>query len=1168
MSTDPFDNIGFNQEISQSTYVELITATRTTGKAIRTICQEIDEEIVCDEGPSPNLRLRDLAYKKQKTAKPKTRGRLSAKPQKIDQSQSKQIINYNLDADTSLRAQRAAIHASAVNKETHDLIKNYYTDDILKPQLDELFTCGDDRLVNDSDFDVNRNGWAGMTLETSISSVSNFATLETAGTEPVSIQQSFTDLTPGSTVGLKILIGPLVRVAGDPGFVSSSSASSIRVEYLDSAGNVLRDDGIAFNNELETFISDIPEDDLLKQVVPVDGILVVRITIPITYSTIGYGVFKRKLSIDRVMLCEKIPALQSCLISNVNATLKWSGIPRQPVNIIRSFIQYKVRDPDDASKFAIINQLGGDSFHSSGCDFWTQRTDGGNYQSNPLTPPNPDTLLTVSDGDLVAIPPNENMIWAVPDFSSTGFNNFLRTEYIAPHLSSPTRRASGDPICAKSIDELGYKNCVVESVTAFFLINRIDPPDPGGESAACGPDPAVELNVILSYIRNNTNKEFTQIIHKNSLYQQEVADKGDWSNISGYGNAVPGTVARWEAFEFVLDTTANSGLDQCTVGTGPGFVATGSGELKFSKFGQRALGFFRERCVPIIYIETEQNGLFSNEIQSIILPNPGSGQYYLTITVDGEPQTTGAIEFDADADIVKNAIIATLGVTNDDLAVTGEGTEDSPFLVEFKGIFSASDIDLITADATELVGTGLAYFTTIRDGTRNERQTLSRVDGANQPYKLGFNGTETINIAYDATINEVQSALDAIVGVGNISVSGLITNRNIKYDNTLYFDFIGVYSGVNVPQMTVSSPTAPGSYSITTNWSGGIGTIETQDLIISASSGTFTITITNPYSTGTYPSTSTTDPISYDASALAIKQAILEVADWLDNSDIAVIKPEDNRWRFTFGGALLGVNMTQMSANSNNLSGGEIDIRTIQNGSGTSEIQRIILSNVTGGFFQLRIVHPITGITGTSSSISYIATNNAVKNAILDTGLFTSDDVTVSGSSPEWVVVFRKSIGNIARMGVISDFLVCDSAAITPVPPGPYKYELPKPGPGDPLPEESPLQPLRDSANFYSQTVLQRYLFDPNTKVNNEQKTLRQIVLMRGYKPDLYTPYLRTCDNRLLDADYSMKLQTQQNYLIIEKTIDSEQERARILKHISSHRSILPMRFSWDCAKI
>lgn len=1158
MSTNPYQEVGFQQEISQATYVELITATRQTGKAIRTICDETSGELICDEGPSPKLRLRDLAFRKQKIAQPRSKRFVAETPPIIKNNRRNESVEYKLDSDASLRAQSQSLKAAKIAEDNHNMVKNYFTDDIVLKQItdDDSFDCEDLRLINDSDFNVNRNGWTGGYLDTPNSVIANFNTLSEAGTNKVQIKQAFATLTPNSSLTFKILFGPITGYGLDPGSVAKTPVT------------------IFFKNSLDQIIKEYTVQDANDGVValiesvttPSDGIVVVIIELPqqLMYFDFDAGlVFKRRVTVDRIMLCEKVLDAEKCRITNVRGIIEWRGVPRQPVNIIRSFIQYKLRDPNNPAKFALVNQLAGDSFHFQGCDFWTQRTNGGTPETNPLTPPNPDLLFSIADGDLLAIPPMENMVWSVP-WDSSG-QDYLRINYVAPHLPATGRRWSGDIACSRTIDDSNYKECIVESITLYFLMNRIDPMDNVFGSAECGPDPASELDVMLRYKRSDgSEKEFTQTIHKNELYQQEVESTGDWKNFT----AVPGAIARWETFSFVLDTPANNGLDQCIIGEGGAFTATGSGNLAFKKMLTKSLGGFKERCIPVVYIETIQDGSFLNEIQSIILPNPGGGTYTLTITIDGDPQTTGPIEYDASANDILDTITALSGITADDISVTGEGTELSPFILEFFGDLSATDIDLIEADASNLTGTGIAYFRTIRNGTKNERQTLLRQEGANQPYTLTFSGVETIKIEYNATLDDIQSAVNGAFGTGNIAVSGLVTNRNVRYQGEIYFDFIGVYASQNVPKMDVNCPTAPFLYNIVTNWSGGIGTTEIQDLVLNASGGFFTVTIFNPYSESTYEISATTELLDYDITAFDLKEAILDVADWLESTDIAITKPEDNRWRITFAGNLLGIDLTQMSADSQFLTGGEIEVTTVQNGSGTTEIQKIVLLNATGGSFQLRVTDPITGVVGNSSSISYLASASRVKEALMDTGFFDVNDITVTGASPEWSVIFRKSLGDVSRMNSITKLLICDSLVARPVPPGPYRYELPKPGLGGPLPEESPLQPLRESANVFSQTVLQRFLFDPNLKVDGNRKTLRQLALMKGFKPNDYNPYLRTCDGRLLDASYSSEISTQESYVIISKEIDSDQERTRILRHIATHREILPTRFSWNCLEI
>lgn len=1181
MTTDPFSDIGFNQEIGQPTYVELITAERRTGKAVRTICDETTGELVCDDGPSPTIRLRDLAFKKQTVATPiKPNKKFVAVQASIPNRVQGNQAEYRLDDDAALRAQ--SFKAQKIQSEFHDLVANH-------------------GLIVPMDWEVSS----------------------------------------------------------------------------------------------EDIVSD------------------------------------------------------SCRVYDVSSKFEWRGTVRQPVNIFQIFVEYKLRDPDDPTKFGYVYQMPIDSNHLNGCDFWAQEGDGGMVVSNPLLPPNSNLTSSISDGDLATLDSNENFVWAVPFSETTSTQDFLQTRFPRPEQNVATRVVSGDTTCTRHEDESGYKECIVESITFFALMNRIDPPDSPGTGATinliptaqndsvtapgwavlpadtgclttpilytyliddtdyirrcqwsgigvnhteeqirlsdpdfidpnygtpldaiitfefgdmppeasdpfkivvkdsvgnqyfskeftpteyedlriskiftttfrtfpasytpvesdyiydvtisgipesttpdggfvwisvgisithseigsgCSPDPASEFDLILDYKRYpSTVKSFSQTTNKSALYQQEVDNTSGWTRGS-VGSGVPGEIARWETFAFVLDTDGGSGIDQCSESEGDSFIATGEGTLVFSKFGLEGdEAFFLEPCIPTVVVQVTQEGEAINEIQSIVLPTPEAGTYKMEVTINGITQITDPIPYEADADQLRVKIGRLTNVGGPrNVIVSGSGTELDPFIVEFIDFLSAVDIDRMVGDTTNLVGTASAVFRTIRSGTLNERQRLTRGSDTAQPYRLVFNGETTIELAFDSSLNVIQAAMEglATIGTGNISVTGETTDRESPYEGVVLFDFIGDFAGQNVPEIDVISG---GDYTASVDWNGGVGVDEIQELTISGTTGTFTITVYDP-SDATNSTFAITGNIAWNATAATLKSAIVSAASWINSTDLVVTKPADNQWRIQFVNNLGKSNIKQSEIDARNLGGSTIVVNTIQNGSGTRERQRVSLLNVTSGTFQLQVTIPRSDAVQTTDPIQFDATADDLKLALEALPGLSEGDISVSGDSPTWLVVFRAGLGNVVRMEPLTDDLECDPAAIRPVSKPPYKYELPKPNTGSPLPEKSPLQPLRDSANVFTQTILQRFLFDPNLKIDGERKTLRQLALVKGINPNDYNPYLRACDNsRLLDASYSAQVNTQESYVLISKEIDSEQEQQRILSHIRSHREILPARFSWDCLEI
>lgn len=1035
----------------------------------------------------------------------------------------------------------------------------------LDDSFGEKLTCADGEIVvNNSDFDENRGGWNGGILNTEESAITNVELPRTTspGISLLLITQTFTGLQAGSNVTVKMKLGDVTPYdTNDPG---SDAGVLVDLVVRDSFGLVAGYDALLDARTNGIIIIE-------NVTVPEDGILLVEARMPTgqVYNT-GFEtiIFGRYIEIDQLIVCENdSPVDDTCEIIDVRAELQWRGIPRQPVNIFRSFIQYKLRDPDDPTKSALINWVPIVTNHITGCDFWDQQGNGGETEGTPTRPPNVDVLFDVSDGDLLALPANENFVWSIPFSTDATSQNPLTIRWPSPQIPGSLRRSQGDDGCSLTVDEDGYKPCIVESVTFFFLSNRIDPAESATGEFQCTPDPASELDVTLNYRRNDgTLKTFTQTINKNEFYQQED-DISGWKNIGATGNGVPGEVARWGSFTFELDSLDGSGIDQCSVGGGISYQATGEGALEFRRLGLKSDAFTFEPCIPTVAVTTVIDGGSQNEIQSVVLPNPGGGTYTLNVTIAGSSEDTDPIDFDASASELASALAALdLIASTDNISVTGSGTELDPFLVEFVGGLAAEDIDLMTGDASNLVGSATAIFRTVRHGTLDERQRLNRLSDTLQPCTLSFNGAEGVELTYHASLNNIQATLESLptIGPGNINVTGLTTNRDAPYTNTVFFEFVGEFAAQNVAQISVDSPESS-AYSVTTDWNGGIGVNELQELTINASSGTFTITVTDPIE----GVAATTGDIAYDASATAMKDAIVAAADWITDTDIEVLKPADNRWTIEFIGDLAKQDVPQSSVDPANLTGGSIVITTIQNGGGTAERQRVSLLSTTGGSFKLRVTDPNLGGVETTASIQYNASAEDLEAALADLSFWSEEDIGVEGNSPEWLVAFRKALGNVPVMVPITDGLICDPAAVRPVPEPPYEYELPKPGPGDPLPEESPLGPIPDSANVYVQTVLQRYLFDPNLQVNGQRQTLRQLALKRGLNPNDYAPYLRTCDNsRLVESSYSTEISTQESYVLIAKEIDSSPEQQRILKHLGSSRSILPTRFSWDCLEI
>jgi hypothetical protein len=176
-------------------------------------------------------------------------------------------------------------------------------------------------------------------------------------------------------------------------------------------------------------------------------------------------------------------------------------------------------------------------------------------------------------------------------------------------------------------------------------------------------------------------------------------------------------------------------------------------------------------------LTTDDSGLSGSVVATTTQGNDGGT---FTITFDG--QTTTPIAYDAGAATVESAL-QTLSNIND-VAVTGTGISGDPWVIEFidPGLQNVAEI---TTDDGSLNGT--SFVTTTQEGvaaTTNEIQELyndaTTVDevqtihngAVGGTYTITFDGQTTAPIAYNAGAATVKGALEALVNVNNVAVTG------------------------------------------------------------------------------------------------------------------------------------------------------------------------------------------------------------------------------------------------------------------------------------------------------------------------------------------------------------------------------------------------------------
>jgi hypothetical protein len=643
--------------------------------------------------------------------------------------------------------------------------------------------------ISFDDFETSRGAWAGGTHNL----VEQYILLDASGGDDT-VSQTFSSLQSGSTIQLTInvLNGP-----NGIGHYQVEMRSGAVVDQFNTTG--------AGHKTFQTTVQDT-------------GVVDVRIKNVSAFAA----------PVDDFLVCQQNAPPCDGSITNMEVLFEWDGIPRKPTNLFNILVRYTVRDPNDPFVISTVTQITTNegALGLTSCDTWKQEGQGGLPQTGVLgfgiTAAVADT---VAEGDFASISSRTNWIWSIPD--SGGIQDSLSVTFPAPPAG------------------------LIESVEIFLLANHITPS--GADTApvtppplACESDPASELYVTLRYTNSQgLQRDFSQIINKNNIWQQNedftVASQ-PWDAISATGNGLKGSSARWESVLFVLDDVSGRGLDQCT--TPLFFSTTGQGTLVLPDFAfsPPGRGIFVDACDSEVIITTLSPGESTNEVQSIILPNPSGGTWTIGFFFN-RLEITDPISWDVTHTQLEDALESLSNIGAGNVSVTGTGTQLDPFLVEFVGTLAATDLQPMAADGRQLSGSSTAFVNTLVNGTINERQTIDRNnDEILDDFIVSWGGQSTEPLRYNRSLNTAQQMLEGIMGAGNVTVTGTTTSRIETYTGPLYVEFTGSLAATNVETMTVEPSHL---YTVVRDWEGGPenGANEQQEVTVEATGGVFSLRI-------------------------------------------------------------------------------------------------------------------------------------------------------------------------------------------------------------------------------------------------------------------------------------------------------------------------------------
>ena len=383
----------------------------------------------------------------------------------------------------------------------------------------------------------------------------------------------------------------------------------------------------------------------------------------------------------------------------------------------------------------------------------------------------------------------------------------------------------------------------------------------------------------------------------------------------------------------------------------------------------------------------------SDEIQRLgVIGNAGT----FKLTFNGA-ETSALNLLDATPAQVQTALEALSTIGTGNVAVYGAADRTNVskalYYVVFKGALTETDVSLLTIDH------GNSFVLTHSAGgasSTNEWQFVDCGNAIGGSFTLSFGGETTSAISWNGTQepggNAVKDALEALstLAVGDIEVwQGF-------GQSTYAIGFIGAKANTNVAELVanfdlLTSATSP---TVATMREGKASVDEVQEVVVSGSGGTFTLTFSGQ----------TTAVIAFGATAATV-ETDLELLSNITNVTVTGTGTAVDPYSVTFVDP--GGDVAQMTADAALLTGGGGKSTEVTKGAAAiDEQQKVTLgAGVSSGTFKLSFENV------ESAAIAYDATAATMKTEL--ELLSTIDGVTVTGAAGgPWTVTFNT--GNVA----------------------------------------------------------------------------------------------------------------------------------------------------------
>ncbi len=206
----------------------------------------------------------------------------------------------------------------------------------------------------------------------------------------------------------------------------------------------------------------------------------------------------------------------------------------------------------------------------------------------------------------------------------------------------------------------------------------------------------------------------------------------------------------------------------------------------------------------------------ANEVQTETVTATGGTR---TLTFNG--QATSALAYDANAATIQTALEALSNIEPGDVTVTGTG----PYTYTFGGAYAGVNVPALVVGTGSLTG-GSSTVATSNAGAQEFQ--VEDINATSGDRTLTFDGETTDRIPFDATAEDIQTALEALSNVdsGDITVKGTYRNS---------YTFQGAFANLDVPTLVVNTGSLTGGTATITvaseSISGIIARQETQNAL-------------------------------------------------------------------------------------------------------------------------------------------------------------------------------------------------------------------------------------------------------------------------------------------------------------------------------------------------